>query len=236
MAISVLSALAFLPWLLFAIPSGAIVDRIDQRIAMGWSNVARTIVISGRCVVVAFDVVTIPILYVVALLLSLIETIYDSAARAMLPEVVRKRDLERGNAWVTATESVTQNFAGPPIGTALFAFAVIAPFLIGGAGWAISAAFIFAIRMKRRPARVEKTSNRGDIKVGVTWLLRHDFMRRYTVLSGIDSFVHALVSGILILYALETLRVSPADVGFFFFGVGSGALLGSVAAPSCSGR
>ncbi|PRZ43606.1 putative MFS family arabinose efflux permease [Antricoccus suffuscus] len=229
-AISVLSAIAFLPWLLFAIPSGAVVDRIDRSTAMAWSNFARTVVVGSLCGFIALDQISLVVLYVVALLLGIIETVYDSAARASLPEVVEKKDLERGNAWITAAENVMQTFIGPPLGAALFTFAVIAPFLLGAAGWFVSAVLILAVRT-RRPQRAEKVRLSADIKVGMRWLWRHDFMRRYTLLCGLDSFVHALVSGLLVLFALETLRIGPSGVGLFFVGAGVGALVGSVLAP-----
>ena len=41
LVISVLSALAFVPWLIFGLPAGMIVDRLDRRYVMALANVIR---------------------------------------------------------------------------------------------------------------------------------------------------------------------------------------------------
>jgi MFS family permease len=41
--ISGLVSFAFLPWLLFALPSGALVDRVDRRVAMALANLVRAL-------------------------------------------------------------------------------------------------------------------------------------------------------------------------------------------------
>ena len=89
-AISVLAALAFLPWLLFAIPAGTLVDRMNRRTAMAAANTFRGVMVGVLAVSVITDHASLPLLYVVAFLLGCAETVYDSAARAMLPGVVSR--------------------------------------------------------------------------------------------------------------------------------------------------
>ena len=90
-AISALTALAFLPWLLLAIPAGALVDRIDRRRAMALANGSRAVVLLGVIAALAVGALTMPWLYLAAVLLGTAETVYDSAARAMLPRSNRAR-------------------------------------------------------------------------------------------------------------------------------------------------
>src|SRR5947209_11438917 len=86
--ISGLITFAFLPWLLFALPSGALVDRLDRRYAMAGANLIRAASTAALAVVVLTHTVSIAIIYVVAFALGLAETVYDSASRAILPQVV----------------------------------------------------------------------------------------------------------------------------------------------------
>jgi MFS family permease len=44
--ISAIGAMVMLPWLLFAIPIGALVDRIDRRFILAGSNAIRTLIVS----------------------------------------------------------------------------------------------------------------------------------------------------------------------------------------------
>ncbi len=47
MAIALLTALMYVPWLLFGVPAGMIVDRIDRRYAMAIANAARLLAAAG---------------------------------------------------------------------------------------------------------------------------------------------------------------------------------------------
>jgi MFS family permease len=51
-AVSGLTTLSFLPWLLFALSSGALVDRVDRRHAMAFANVIRAVAASTLCLLV----------------------------------------------------------------------------------------------------------------------------------------------------------------------------------------
>ena len=51
-AISVLAALAFLPWLLFALPAGTLVDRMNRRAAMAGANAFRGVLVGALAAVI----------------------------------------------------------------------------------------------------------------------------------------------------------------------------------------
>ena len=78
---------------------------------------------------IATDQAGLVLLYVLTFVLGLAETMYDSAARAMLPQVVRRDQLDRGNGPLASAEIVTQTFLAGPIGSFLFAWLVISPFV-----------------------------------------------------------------------------------------------------------
>jgi MFS family permease len=83
---ALIAGLAFaftLPWLLFALPAGAIADRLDRRRLMLGANIARTALLAGLVLVVLLDAGTIWVLYAVALCVGAVETIYDTAAQAI---------------------------------------------------------------------------------------------------------------------------------------------------------
>ena len=62
MAIALLGALMYVPWLLFGVPAGVIVDRIDRRYAMAIANAARLVAAAGVALCIASDNVTITVL------------------------------------------------------------------------------------------------------------------------------------------------------------------------------
>ena len=73
------------PWLLGALPIGAVVDRIDRRRAMMAANAARAVLVAVPAVLIAFDAGGLWLLFVAAAGTGVAEVFYDTAAQSMLP-------------------------------------------------------------------------------------------------------------------------------------------------------
>src|SRR4051812_1809542 len=87
------AAVAFasrLPWLLFSLISGAVVDRLDRRRVMWQVDTLRALVVTGLAASVLLDSASIPLLVVLAFLLGTGETLFDNAAQALMPALVAR--------------------------------------------------------------------------------------------------------------------------------------------------
>jgi MFS family permease len=227
-----LTTFAFLPWLLFAVVSGALVDRMDRRYAMSAANAVRALSLGALALVTALHVGSVAVLYVVAFLLGTAETVYDSATRALLPQVVGRRDLDHANSLLTVEESLGQQFVGSPVGSALFALAVTLPFALNSAGFALAALLILTVGGVRRPERsADRTSVRADIAEGVRWLWHHRLLRAFTLISGATCLAHSMIDGVLVLYVLEVLHLPESSFGLVVLASGVGALVGGLVTP-----
>ncbi|MGH8861919.1 MAG: MFS transporter [Jatrophihabitantaceae bacterium] len=235
--ISGLVTFAFLPWLLFALPSGALVDRVDRRYAMSAANAVRAVTSAALAVLVLADTATIGVIYVASFLLGLAETVYDSASRAILPQVVANVDLDRANGLLTVEETLGQTFLGAPIGSAIFAVALSLPLIVNASGFAVAALLVLTLRGSYRAMRVEApTSIRADMRDGVRWLARHRFLRSLTMLSASSALFGAMTNGVFVLYVLDELRLPAGDFGFVLLGAGVGGLIGGLLAPPLARR
>jgi Na+/melibiose symporter-like transporter len=231
-----LTTFAFLPWLLFALVSGALVDRGDRRYAMSAANALRAVASGTLVVLTVLHAGSVPALYAVAFLLGTAETVYDSATRALLPQVVGRRDLDRANGLLTVEETLGQQFIGSPVGSALFAVAVALPLGLNAAGFAAAAVLVLTVPGDYRPARSERTSVRRDMADGVRWLSRHALLRGLTLVSAATALVQSMGTGVLVLYVLEVLRLPAGAFGLIVLGTGVGGLVGGVLAPSLTRR
>lgn len=232
--VSLVASLAFLPWLLFAIPAGALVDRIDRRRAMQLANIARAVILVLLAVTVGSGGGSIAVLYAAAFLLGVAETVYDNAARAMLPRVVRRDQLERGNALLSTTEAVCNLFLGAPLGALLFALWAVLP--LGGSMllYLLAAVLIVTVRGTFGPVREagqERTTMGTDIREGIGWLMRHPILRQLVWVSGLGALGNSVANGIAVLFALEVLGIGEAGFGLLLAVVGVGAVLGSMVSP-----
>ncbi|MEU3626117.1 MFS transporter [Amycolatopsis coloradensis] len=231
-----LSATQFLPWLLFALPAGALLDRIDRRRAMILANAARAVVVGGMAVLVAAGGVTIWVVYAAALLIGVAEVVADSAANVLIPAVVGKGSLDSANSKLQACEIVGQTFLGGPVGSTTFALFATFPFLLNSVGFAIAAAVLIGLTgsYRARPSTASEspsTDLRAELAEGFRWLKGNRLVLRLVVVAGLISLVSELAQAQLVLYAIEYLRLSEAAFGLFAFVGGIGGLLGAAIAP-----
>jgi len=159
LAISVIGALAFLPWLVFGLPAGMIVDRFDRRIIMAVANAIRGSVALWLAVLTVTGQISLWALFLGTLVFGLGETLFDNATNAVIPGVVRRSQLDRANGRMQAAQVTIDSFIATPIAGVLFAVALALPLWLGGAAYIIPIALaimlpVSAARPLRDRARV----------------------------------------------------------------------------------
>lgn len=219
-----------LPWLLFSLPSGAIVDRLDRRIVVQSANILRSIALVGLSVSIALDAFSLPILYVVFFLLGLAETLFDNASSALLPSVVPDKDLERANGRLQIAYILGDSFTGPALGGVLVAFAMVAPAVFGAAGYGVSV-LLLAMLPRVRPQAAERTGSIAgqlatDIREGWTWYWRSPILGTLSVLAAVGNAMSAATYGILVLVGQDHLGLDARGYGLLLALGAIGAVLG----------
>jgi len=228
------AAVAFagsLPWLLFSLVSGALVDRADRRRVMWQVDSARALVMLGLATAVVFDATSIALLVIVAFVLGTGETLFDNAAQALMPAVAPRARLEEANSRLYAVQITSQEFVGPPIGSLLFAAAMAAPFFLDAGSFVAGAALVLGIRSGRRSPRPEpgeRRSLRTEIAEGLRWLWRHRLLRTIALMLGTWNLLTTASGAVFVLFATEDLHVSTAGFGLLFSAGAVGSIVGSL--------
>ena len=235
--ISALTALAYLPWLLLALPAGTYIDRNDRRTVMVGANLFRAVAYGLLAVLVLTNSATIWALFVFAFTVGVAETLYDSAGRAFLPQIIGRDQLDRGNSLLATVEAGAQMFVGGPVGALLFAAVAVLPLATNAGVFAVAVLLMVSVAGSFRPAgAVERTSFTAELGAGVRWLWRHRFLRELTMVNSTISVLQNMTNAVLVLYALEVIHLSTAGFGAVMVATGLGALLGGLVAPLLSGR
>lgn len=118
-AVAGLSLALSLPWLVVALPAGALVDRWDRRATLVVADVARAVVVALLTVVTLTGGGSMAALYAAAVLVGVAEVFRDTTAQSVLPQVVGRDALPAANGRLHAAELTTNAFAGPPLGGVL---------------------------------------------------------------------------------------------------------------------
>jgi MFS family permease len=221
---------ARLPWLLAV--AGALADRLDRRQTMVRVNLVRTVLLAGLALAVLTDLATLPMLYAVALLLGMAETLFDTSAQSLLPAIVAREDLTRANSRLFAVELVANTFVGPPLGGLLaaagLAVAMGAPAVayLAGAG---CLAFLAGGFRATGAEPAGTTRLRDEIAEGARFVWRHPVLRPLAIMLGVQNMAFAAVFSVFVLFAVEPgpMGLSKAGYGVLLATLGAGSLLGT---------
>lgn len=140
-----LTAATLLPWLLFGIPAGVLVDRMDRRTAMVAGNLIRAAALAALGALIVAGHADLRSLFAVAFLLGTAETVYDCAARAALISVAPVGQIDRANGLLITTHMVASDFLGGPLAGTLFAVTAALPFGLYAAAFALAAGIVLAL-------------------------------------------------------------------------------------------
>lgn len=221
-----------LPWFLFAVTSGALVDRMNRRRVLVTTDVIRAGLVGVLAVAIAADAATLPFVYVIAFGLGLAETFFDTSAEAFIPALVPAKDLPAANGRLQAFEWVGGAFAGPPLGAALFAAGAAIPFGLNAASFAVAAALVASIPGRfDAPPRTDRTL-RSEIAEGVRWLWHQRVLRTLSIMAGVTNLLMFGIIAIFVLFAQDILGVSDTGYGVMLSVLGIGGLAGALTAPA----
>ncbi len=228
--IGALSAVAFLPWLLFSVATGVLLDRVDRRRALVLANLARMVVIGGLAIVVGTGAQAVWIVFAAALLVGTAETVADSAGNVLIPSVAGREHLDRANGQVQAAEVVGQSFLGPMAGSLTFAVFAAFPFLLNSIGFAVAAALLLGIAGAHRPVHLpgpRRPEEGGAVRAGLSWLRGSPLILRLMTIAAAVSLTSELAVNQLVLYVLDDLRLTDSMFGVFAAASGVGGLVGA---------
>ncbi|WP_433351864.1 MFS transporter [Microtetraspora malaysiensis] len=225
--VSVVSAATYLPWLLLSLPVGALVDRSDRVSLMCRSQALQAVIVSAIAVLAALGYIGIPLLAVTAFGLGACTVVSANAAQAILPDIVARPLLHKANGHQQTITTIGLEFAGPTIGSLLFAVAVALPFGLDAGSFALSAALLAALP-RRRPRQIAPPAMRTSIAAGLRWLTRHRLLRTLAILLGVNTFCGNLGSATLVLLATQVLHLDTRGYGLLLAGAAMGSLLGGL--------
>jgi MFS family permease len=236
--VSLVSFAEWLPWLLFGLLSGALLDRWDRRRVMWTVDAARFAIVGGLAVAVLMDRASIALLAAVGFLLGTGQTLVDTGAHSILPALVSRdaQRLERANGRLVGTQVVTQELAGPPVGGFLFSLTTWVPFAVDAVSFAAGSALVASIRGHFGPAPEElgperrRTTLRSEIAEGLRWLAAHRVLRATAAMVAVVNLLAAGGSAVMVLFAQELLGLDAVGFGLLLSGSAVGGVLGSLVA------
>jgi MFS family permease len=240
--VATLSVMLSLPWLLFALQAGSIVDRFDRHKVMLWVTGGRVFLLSMLTLAVIMNFISLPLLYVIAFLLGVGETLLDTALTSIVPSIVSRDRLNWANAQITAAQTITNTFIGPPLAGFLagvgFALATGSSTLMYlSAGLAL-----LLIRGTFTASSHQDSSTNQNLWThltgGIRFLWNNRLVRDLTLFTASMNIFWAGWGALLVLYAVKPgpMGLNEFEYGILLTVMAVGGLLGSMVADPLQKR
>ena len=239
LALGLLTAAAWLPWLLVGLPAGAWVDRSNARHVMIASDLAAGVALLSVPTAVALGVLTFPHLVAASLINGTCSVFFKAAYPRLVRDVAAPAHQEAAFARLYGTEAACQ-VAGPGLGGLLAqAFSAAWGLLLDAVSFAVSALCLWRLGPAETLAREGKEpveSLVSRISAGVKYVLSDPYMRWFTVIGGVSNFALTGYGALLVLFCLEDLNLSEGSTGLVLALGMIGGVLGATLATRVSRR
>lgn len=223
-----------IPWVLFGLLAGAVVDRVDRRRLMILVNLLRMLVIFGLAAIIFSGALGLPVLYGCLFLLGTAEAFADNASTSLIPTLVPSAQLGLANSRLFGTITVTNQLAGPPLGAMLFAVSHSLPYA-GFAALLALAVMLYSKVAVPLPApgssRAPGTSMLLEVREGLGWMRRHFAVRTLAILITCFNVTFGATFAILVLYATDQLALGDIGYGLLMSASAVGGIMGSLLFP-----
>jgi MFS family permease len=226
--LGIATAATWLPFLLFGLPIGAWMDRIDRKKAMitlDWINV---VVIMSIPIVAELGHLTVWWIYGVTFIQSTIFIAFSAGEFAAIPSLVGTEDLVTANGRIQATYSGAQVLGPLLAGASLSLLPLTWVMAFDAASFGVSAILLSMIRSSfnvRSEEPKEATTILHDVREGLRYVLSHPVLRNISVMMALINFVGATTYAQLVLFADERLDAGEAKVGILFAAGSAGVVV-----------
>jgi MFS family permease len=231
--LGLMTAVEFLPYVLFGLVLGAWADRVDRKHMMILTDVARAAIIASIPLLAGLDLLVVWWIYAVGFISSTLKICFDAGEFAAVPSLVGKDDLIKANGRIQASYSAAF-FLGPLLAGALLVLMPVQTILLFDALSFLASAL--ALALVTGSFNVEGADKktlatlREDVVEGLRYVLSHPVLRNISIMMALINFLAATTHSQLVLFAKERLGASDSQVGLLYSAGALGVAVLSLAA------
>jgi len=224
-----LNSARWLPYLLFGLVVGALVDRHRRRPVLVATDLVQAVLLISIPVTWTVGVLSLPLLLVIVTCYGTASLINGAASMSVIPRLVPTEHLQRAHSRIDGADAVAQT-TGPALAGLLIKI-IGAPLavLVDAGTYLFSAVMIATVRLSESPSTsgASRTNLRREIIEGLKWVYRGSGLATLAVATHIWFAANAILGTVLAPFVLLTLALSPLQLGIITALGGVGGLLGA---------
>lgn len=218
-----------IPYLVFGLLAGALVDRWDRKRTMILCDAGRAIALGSIPIALWTGHLSIVQLYVMSLIEGTLSIFFGLANTASLPRIVAREQLPAAMGQSEATYQIG-GVLGPTLGGVLYGVGRLVPFVADAFSYAVS---VISLSFMRAEFQEERTAPSRplwrEIGEGLSWLWNQRLVRTMGFLSAM-AWITLMSQQLVIIVVARQHHVSSASIGLIFAVGGVGGIAGSLVA------
>ncbi|WP_344123550.1 MFS transporter [Streptomyces blastmyceticus] len=237
--VGLLTAAAWVPWLVIGLPVGVWVDRMRRRPIMLAAAAVSCLLFAGVPVAAWAGRLSIGLLLTVALLTGTAAVFFQTAYSAYLPGILEPEDQPEGNAKLHGSASAAQ-IAGLGSGGLIAQLAgAVNGMFANAATFLVSLLCLSGIR--HREPRITGTAHRpkslvGEVGEGLRLVAGDPWLRTLTLFGAASNLALMGYQSILVVFLVRGVGLGPGPVGALIAAAGTGGVAGAFVARRVAGR
>ncbi|MGW4113337.1 MFS transporter [Actinosynnema sp. NPDC004786] len=224
--LSLVNVVGQAPWLLFSLFAGVLIDRVRRSAVLASAYAVQACAALALAVAGVADALSLPLLLVVAFVVTSAQVLGDGASGALVPEVVEPARLATANTRLMVIDRGVVQFAVPPAAGFLVAFG------LGTPAWVAFGAAVVALVLVRglrsAPATPSAKHPLRDIGEGLRFLVGTRLLLAITVSVALGSFAASATMAMFVLYAKELLGLGSVGYGVMLAVMAAGWVVSSL--------
>jgi MFS family permease len=219
-----LTALEWLPSLLFGLHAGAYVDRSGKRRAiMIAADLGRFALMASLPVGYFLGVLTLAQLLIVTFLAGTLSVLFNVSDATLFQSLLRSDEYVEGNSLIHGSRALSY-VAGPSIGGVLVQL-LSAPMavLADALSFLGSAFFLMRTRTTEPPASTDK----GAVTAGARFIISSPIVRSSLLAVGTINFFNLMFQAVYLLYIIRQLHIRPGELGVVLGAAAIGGVVGA---------
>ena len=236
-AISIILAMATVPWLLFGLVGGALTDRWDRRRTMFAADLTRAALLMAMTAAILAGQVHIGLLACFVFLLGCAQVLFDSALEGYVPALVGRdrTSLLRLSSQQRVARSGAEA-SGPGLAGVLYDWSRSVPFVVDALTFLFSAAIVRALppvgNAAQRHRNLRLASVRDDVNEGLSFLRGSSLLLSMSLRPAVGNMGFMAASTVLVLVVQDRYGMTAAAFGWLFTAQSLGGVVGAVTSPS----
>ncbi|SDD08285.1 Predicted arabinose efflux permease, MFS family [Paenibacillus sp. CF095] len=226
-----------LPWLLFSLPVGVLIDRYSRKHMLIGAGFTRMILLLVLTLCIWGGWVSIPILALFMFGIGLSRVVFDSTVQTVIPQLVDESKLEKANGQFTAGQLITSDILGVALGGFIITLHIVFPFAIDAVTAVIALLFLISLKGNFYPGDTETTKKevrpmknwKREMWSGIQYVYHDRFLRGLAILSVTITLMYSIILATQIFFVRDVLQLDAFAFGILISIATIGSIVGSQA-------